>query len=110
MKLINKIILATTIGAVFAGCAVPELNKGGVKARVLEIGDVSSCRELGKTSASVLDKILGIDRSMTTMKEELETISRNTAANMGGDTIVPLTKIVNGKQSFLVYKCVDPEN
>ena len=110
MKSINKIILAATIGVVVAGCGIPKLNTGGLKARVLEISEVSSCRELGKTSASVLDKVIGIDRSNEAMKEELETISRNTASAMGGDTIVPLTKIENGKQSFLVYKCVDPEN
>jgi hypothetical protein len=29
---------------------------------------------------------------------------------MGGDTIVPLTVVENGSQSFIVYKCIDPQN
>jgi hypothetical protein len=28
---------------------------------------------------------------------------------MGGDTIVPLTVIEKGEQTFVVYKCVNPD-
>ena len=54
-------------------------------------------------------KALGIARPIDTLTKELALIARNSAANMGGDTIVPLTVINDGKQSFVVYKCVSPE-
>jgi hypothetical protein len=98
------------ISAVFAGCATPKLNAGGEKVRVLEPNEVSSCRQLGKTNSTVLDKVVGIDRPIESIAEELETMARNSASNMGGDTIVPLTIVEDGSQSFNVYKCVDPQN
>ncbi|MCZ6796863.1 MAG: DUF4156 domain-containing protein [Gammaproteobacteria bacterium] len=110
MKSVHKIILVTAISAVFAGCATPRLNAGGEKVRVLAPDEVSSCRQLGKTNATVLDKVVGINRPIESMAEELETMGRNSAANMGGDTIVPLTVVENGSQSFIVYKCIDPQN
>ena len=108
MKSVKKIILVVALGAIITACAVPKLNEGGEKARVLSSSEVSSCKKLGKTSATVLGKVLGLDRPIEAMTKELQTIARNSAANMGGDTIVPLAKIKNGSQSFTVYKCIDP--
>jgi hypothetical protein len=36
-------------------------------------------------------------------------MARNSASRMGGDTIVPLTVIEAGQQTFVVYKCVNPD-
>jgi hypothetical protein len=110
MKSVDKIILVIAISAVFVGCATPKLDEGGEKVRVLAPNEVSSCRKLGKTNAKVLDKVVGIDRPPESMAEELETMARNSASSMGGDTIVPLTVVENGGQSFIVYKCIDPQN
>ncbi len=57
-----------------------------------------------------MNKVVGIDRSAESIEEELETLSRNSAANLGGDTIVPLTVVENGQRTFQVYKCIDPNN
>jgi len=110
MKSVDKIILVIAISAVFVGCASPRLNVGGEKVRVLAPNEVSSCRQLGKTNATVLDKVVGINRPIESIAEELETMARNSASSMGGDTIVPLTVVENGGQSFIVYKCIDPQN
>ena len=93
-----------------ASCATIDLTPGGQKVRVLAPDEVSSCRELGKTNTSVTAKALGLPRPPETIKKELESIARNSASNMGGDTIVPLTVIADGKQSFVVYKCIDPNS
>jgi len=110
MKSVDKMILVIAISVVFAGCATPKLNEGGEKIRVLAPNEVSSCRQLGKTNATVLDKVVGIDRPIESIGKELETMARNSASSMGGDTIVPLTVVENGGQSFIVYKCIDPQN
>jgi len=110
MNSVKKLILLVAIGTIFAGCAAPKLNTGGTKVRVLTPEEVTSCRELGKTTSSVMNKVVGIDRSAESIEEELETLSRNSAANLGGDTIVPLTVVENGQRTFQVYKCIDPNN
>jgi len=93
-----------------SGCATVDLTTAGTKVRVLAPDEVSSCRELGKTNTSVTATALGVPRPPETIKKELESIGRNSAASMGGDTIVPLTVIAEGKQSFVVYKCIDPNS
>ena len=109
MKSSNKILLVATISLIVSGCATIKLTAGGEKVRVLAPNEVSSCKKLGKTNTSVTDNVVGVKRPIETIELELTTISRNSAHSMGGDTIVPLTVIENGNQSFNVYKCINPE-
>lgn len=102
------IILATLTTVIAGGCTFVEKTAEGEKARVLTLEEVDTCRKLGKTTVSVLDKIIGIERSAETVAEELRTQGRNSAGDIGGDTIVPATVVVDGKQTFYVYKCIDP--
>ena len=101
---------ATIIAAALAvsACSSIKLTDDGEKVRVLDPGEVSTCRELGKTNTSVTSKII-VDRPEETISKELQIIARNSAGRMGGDTIVPLTVIENGSQTFIVYKCVNPD-
>ncbi|MBT8440883.1 MAG: DUF4156 domain-containing protein, partial [Gammaproteobacteria bacterium] len=90
-----------------SACSGIKLTDEGEKIRVLDPGEVQSCRELGKTNTAVTARII-VDRPIETVSEELRVIARNSAARMGGDTIVPLTVIENGSQTFVVYKCINP--
>ena len=110
--MLPKISLALLImsGLLVSGCASIKLSETGEKVRVLAPDEISSCRELGKTNTSVTAKVLGVDRPLETLEKELALIARNSAANMGGDTIVPLTVVEDGKQSFVVFKCIDPNS
>ena len=103
-------ILATLTILLVNGCAFVKKTPEGEKARVLTLEEVDTCRKLGKTTVSVLDKILGIARPVETIAEELRTQGRNSAGDIGGDTIVPATVVVDGKQTFYVYKCIDPNS
>jgi hypothetical protein len=101
--------LLCVIGAalLMSGCATLKLTEGGQKIRVLDPAEVTSCKNLGRTSTSVTARVI-FERPADAVAKELETVARNSAASMGGDTIVPLTVIEDGKQTFVVYKCVDP--
>jgi hypothetical protein len=47
-----------------------------------------------------------IDRNREKVATELETLARNAAASMGGDTVVPETVVSEqGEQSFGIYRC-----
>ncbi len=108
--MVNKIpkVFVTVLSISLGACATIQLTQDGNKVRVLTPNEISSCRELGKTNTTITDSILGIDRPIEALEKELKIIGRNSAGNMGGDTIVPLTVIEKGKQTFVVYKCIDP--
>jgi hypothetical protein len=106
----KRLLVALTVSSLFVtGCATVKLSENGEKVRMLGPEEVSTCKKLGQSNVSITAKVLGIDRPIDTLTKELALIARDSAANMGGDTIVPLTVIDDGKQSFVVYKCVAPE-
>jgi hypothetical protein len=87
MKTNISIIAASVL---LSSCAGLSLTPEGEKIRILDPSEVGSCRELGKTNTSVTDTVVGVERPE-------------------GDTIVPLTVIEQGQQTFVVYKCVNPD-
>ena len=105
MKIKLSIIAAITL---LSACSTLKLSDGGEKVRVLEPSEVSSCRELAKSNNKVTEKVV-FDRPEDTIAKELQILGRNSAARMGGDTIVPLTVVEEGAQTFIVYKCVNPD-
>ena len=90
---------------VLTGCTAISLTSEGEKIRVMGKDDVVACKHIGKTTATVTAKVAGLKRKEHIIKKELEILARNAAANMGGDTIIAVGKIDEGKQSFKVYKC-----
>ena len=107
MKTIISIIAATIL---LSACSSLKLTPDGEKVRVLQPTEVNSCRELGKTNTSVTATVVGIERPDETIAKELIIIASNGAARMGGDTIVPLTVVEAGEQTFVVYKCINPDS
>lgn len=68
-------------------------------------GDVSGCHELGKVTVSVMDHVGPVDRNNITVRDELEVLARNQAAEMHADTIKPLAEPSNGSQPWGAYQC-----
>ena len=104
----KPIVAALAAAFLLSSCASVKLTEAGEKIRVLGPSEVASCKNMGRTNASVTAKII-FNRPESAVKEELEAVARNGAGRMGGDTIVPLTIIENGQQTFEVYKCVNPD-
>ena len=99
-----------TIGAailLLSACSGIKLTAGGEKVRVLDPDEVSTCRKLGNTTVSVTPRVV-VERPADVVAKELQTMARNSASRAGGDTVVPLTIIENGEQTFVMYKCVNP--
>lgn len=103
--------IARTSAAVLAlalftnACTWVKLTEQGKAVRVAKPGEVAGCEHLGEASAHVLDKVTFVKRSRDKQAEEVATLARNEAAEMGGDTIVPLSELENGRRSFAVYRC-----
>lgn len=95
------------LASVFAsGCTWIELTPEGEKVRVLSAAEVTKCKRKGKTNASVLSGVGGLQRLEHEVEEDLQLVARNSAPQLGGDTIVPITPVKDGKQTFAVYRCV----
>ena len=99
---------ALAIGALAgaSGCALVELTPEGAGVRLASPAAVVTCQDLGKTTASVIGKVGFLPRQADTVQEEINVTARNSAARMGGDTLVPVGNVQDGKQTFNVYRCL----
>lgn len=103
----KTISLCTLAGILLSsGCAWVKTTPEGEKVRVLDANEVATCKELGNTTVSLVDKIAGIDRSRQKVEDELRILARNSAAKIGGDTVVPISEVSDGQQRFAVYRCI----
>ena len=107
----SLVVLVPVVAILVMGLKWVKLTPEGEKVRVLQASEVASCRKLGKTTVSVRAKIIGSwKRKEKKVKRDLEYQARNSAAAdfKGGDTIVAISDVEEGKQKFNVYKCVNP--
>lgn len=81
------------------------LDEAGKSVRTAWSSDVSSCRDLGKVTVSVMDHVGPIDRNDIKVRDELEVMARNEAAKMHADTIKPLGEPTDGSQPWGAYQC-----
>ena len=100
-----KLFFAIFAMAFLAGCTWVKVTDAGESVSVLESRAVSACKGLGKVTAISRAKVAGVKRSSEKLARELETIARNEAASMGGDTVVPLSEIDGNERVFRVYQC-----
>jgi len=103
-KLLSILLFTFTLSA----CTWVELTPEGEKVRVLSLSEVQSCKKKGKTTVSLKDKIAGIERNKKKVQKELEMLGRNSAVSINGDTIVATSDVMDGKQSFDIYRCINP--
>jgi hypothetical protein len=106
----KHVIVLLCLSLLMISCSWVELTDEGKAIRIVKQEDVVNCEKVGKVFAQLKDQIAGFDRNADTIKREIETLARNTAAasDLGGDTIVPVTSIKKGTQTYEVYKCMRP--
>ena len=104
----RTIFIVLAVSVFVSGCTWVKLSPEGEKARVLTESEVASCKKLGKTTVSLKSKVAGFERNVEKVKKELETLARNRAVDLDGDTVVPVSEIENGQQTFSVYRCINP--
>ncbi len=101
-------IVSALLLLALAGCTWVKTTPEGEKVRVLEPTEVGSCKRIGQTTVTGKANLAGVERDRSKVARELRTLARNSAADIGGDTVVPMTDIEGDRQIFAVYKCVDP--
>ncbi|MBS0432444.1 MAG: DUF4156 domain-containing protein [Proteobacteria bacterium] len=66
---------------------------------------VGGCRDIGKVTVSVMSRVGPVDRNDIKVRDELEIMARNQAAQMHADTVTPLGDPRDGEQSWEAYSC-----
>jgi len=88
-----------------SACTWVNLTKQGEEVKIATKEDVSSCKQVGKTTVTTLSKLAGMNRYDESMQDELNKLARNSAVDLKGDTVVPITPIEDGHQTFAVFRC-----
>jgi hypothetical protein len=93
--------------ALLAGaCTWVKLTEPGEGVRVGTAAQVANCERLGFTHSKTSSRVAFFSRSPQKIDAEVETLARNEAADMGGNTIVPQGPTSSeGRRSFDVYRC-----
>lgn len=103
---IMKGFVASLMVLTVSACTWVDTSPEGEKVRVLMATEVAKCKHVGKTTAKTAHKLAGLNRHKDKVQGELNTLARNSAVNIGGDTIVAVDTPVNGQQVFEVYRCM----
>ena len=91
--------------AASTGCTWVDPKPGASKVTLVKLEHVSQCKPLGSTVSQVKDKVGGIHRNEEKVTEELLTLAKNSAVDLGGDTLVAEGGPIDGTQKFTIYKC-----
>lgn len=104
----SKLVMVLVGGTmVAAACSTVSPEPGAKAIEVLEAKRTEKCDKKGQTRVQVPTSFGFIKRGDKAIRADLRTLGRNSAIDMGGDTITPLTEISDGKQTFGVYDCID---
>lgn len=82
-----------------------QLTSAGAEVQLATPAEVTACTRLGSSRANVLDQVAFIQRGTQRLQDELITLARNEAGDMGGNRIVAESTITEGTQTFGVYRC-----
>ena len=99
---VAMLLVAVSLSA----CSWVELTTQGEKVRVLTMEEASRCTRIGRIQVTGVGKVAGLNRHPEQVQDELNRLARNSAVELKGDTVAPITPVVDGKQTFAVYRCM----
>ena len=102
MKIFKAVVLSASV-VMISSCTWVKLTSEGENVAILTADEVQNCTRTGTTTVEVLDRAV-IDRNEDKVARELRTMARNRAADRG-DAIVPSAQVVDGAQTFVIYRC-----
>ena len=87
-----------------SGCTWVHMAPGAKAVRVVATAP-TGCEPRGEVEVSVKEKVGFYERNTLRVRDELETLARNEAPGLGGDTVQPLDGPEDGTQRFAVWRC-----
>lgn len=105
----GAILLAASVTLLPAlGCTWVQLTEAGSGVRMLGPEAAPACEKIGTVRSTTADSVGIFTRSDVKVREELESLARNQAAERGGNAIAPRGPITAaGTQEFTIYRCAD---
>ena len=88
-----------------SGCTWVDPIAGASAVTLVKPSHVINCKQVGSTTSQVEDKIGFVNRSDDKVRGELLTLAKNSAVELGGDTLVAEDGPSEGTQKFKIYKC-----
>lgn len=101
----DKLVVFVVVMGMLVSCTWVRLTKDGEAVAVKTADQVVDCKKVAKATASLRNKVMGIERNAEKIQAELETLARNKAVEYGGNAVVASSKVVEGIQTFDVYIC-----
>lgn len=87
-------------------CTWVKLDDAAKRIRVMDASDsLSACEDKGEITAAVEDRILSVKRERTKVLDEVEALARNSAVELGADTIAPSSELAGGERRYRAYRC-----
>lgn len=99
----HPLLIAATV-ATLSSCTWVHMAPGAKAVRVVESAP-AGCEARGEVEVSVKDSIGFYERNRLRVRDELETLARNEAPGLGGDTVQPLDGYEDGTQRYAVWRC-----
>lgn len=102
----KKLTIVVTLGLLLGACSFVKVTDTGNSVAVANASAVGGCSKVSTLTVKTRGNYVGsMKRNPETLAKELTNMARNDAIEAGGDTVVPVSQPVDGKQSFDVYKC-----
>lgn len=99
-------LLLAAIVSLTSACSWVKVSEQGASVAVANAANVRNCDKVRTVNVKVKDNFVGsMKRSPEKVATELTNMARNEATQFGGDTVVPVSLVQDGRQSFDVYKC-----
>ena len=96
--------LPLTVALLLSGCTWVKVNDAGANVAIKAANEVSSCERIGVASVKTTAKVL-LARDTRKVQSEVYAMAKNQAGTMNANTAVPIGQIVDGAQSFDLYRC-----
>lgn len=100
------VALVALLGGTIAACTWVKPTPQGERVRIVPSDRVADCKRLAELSTYTKDEVAGVDRKASKVEKELAVLARNEAAEIGADTIVATSGVVDGRQKFTAYDCL----
>ena len=99
-------LLVVLLSLPLAACTWVPLQPEAKQVRVVPAGAApAGCTRVGEIEVSVQHELAFYERNALKVRDELETLARNEAPGLGGDSVQPLDGPEDGRQRFAVWRC-----
>ncbi len=101
-----RLILMVSAVGLLGACAWVPMEPGGSAVRVAGGNqDLAVCEKRSEIAVSVKSALGPIQRNELKVRDELETLARNEASELGADTVQPRSEPRAGEQRFAAFRC-----